>query len=177
MTLIERLFYQIERIDNGIHRVVNAVQSRAQRKAAAAAVVDDAIARHNDRSPKMAPISPEAKAKPLGDPSIALQLYGRRSEPWTGRALLLVRDQDLPHAFIDLEDDDGRLEARLQSETRQNVMPYVFIRGEFFGGYNALDELNRLGVLEEAMKPASERNGHIVVPRRGPEIAAPGERS
>jgi glutaredoxin len=151
------------------------VLARGKRRAEAAAIVDEAHARHTELGPK--PMAKSPPQKPLGNPEIAIQLYGRKSEPWTGRALLIVRDQDFPHEFVDLENDDGRLEARLQSETKQTVMPYVFIRGEFIGGYNALDELNRLGALEDAIKPPSERKNAFVVPKRGPENAAPGERS
>jgi glutaredoxin len=177
MTLFERAFYGLERLEAEITRAVKVVRERRDRAAATDTLVNEALARHVDRSPKdMTPSS----NKPLGDPSIAIQIYGRRSEPWTGRALLIVRDQDLPHAFIDLDTDDGRLHARLQSETRQDVQPYVFIRGEFIGGYNALDELNRLGTLEEAIRDPHDRgntNGPVVVvPRRGPEQAPPGER-
>jgi glutaredoxin len=175
MTLFERVFYGLERLDANVTRVRNAVVARSKRRAETAAVVDEAMARHIERGPK--PMASAPPQKPLGDPSVPMQIYGRKSEPWTGRALLIVRDQDLPHAFVDLEQDDGRLEARLQSETKQTVMPYVFIRGEFIGGYNALDELNRLGALEDAIKPPSERKNAFVVPKRGPENAPPGERS
>jgi glutaredoxin-related protein len=179
MTLFERLFYGLERIDVGVARVTQAVTSRREKHAASQAAVDEAMARQASRASRDA--TPATVKKPLGDPSIAIQLYGRRADPWTGRALLIVRDQDLPHAFVELEDDDGRLQARLQTETQQDVLPYVYVRGEFIGGYNALDELNRLGILEDAVQTPEERarSGKpvLIVPKRGPERAPPGERS
>ncbi len=39
-------------------------------------------------------------------------------------------------------------EGRLIPETKQNTQPWMFLRGEFIGGFNALDEVYRLGQLE-----------------------------
>ena len=36
-------------------------------------------------------------------------------------------------------------------------MPYVYLRGEFVGGYNALDEIERLGQLDQRLLPREER--------------------
>ena len=47
---------------------------------------------------------------------------------------------------------------RLVGETKQNTVPYVFLRGEFIGGFNALNEVERLGQLEIKTIELSGRN-------------------
>jgi glutaredoxin len=119
--------------------------------------------------------------KPLANPALAAQVYGRGTDPWTGRVLQLLTDREIEHAFVDLEADGGaQIEAQLIRETRQNDSPFVYLRGEFLGGYNALDEIDRLGQLEERSKPPEERAPsnarlRIAVPKRGEDLF-PGER-
>jgi glutaredoxin len=118
--------------------------------------------------------------KPLGDLSIAVQVFGRRTCQWSGRVILLLQDRQIEHVFTNLDDEPTpELELRLVRETKQNTVPYVYLRGEFIGGYNALSEIERLGVLEERLLPPSQREAHrgrirIVVPERGPEDLPPG---
>lgn len=123
---------------------------------------------------------PEDEA-PLGDPEKPAQIYGDGTDPWTGRCLQLLEDQDIEHGFVDLESDEsGKLAPRLVRETKQNAGPYVFLRGEFIGGFNALDEISRLGQLE--VRTAAERDDRavggvrIVIPSRTENEAPPGER-
>ncbi len=60
----------------------------------------------------------------------------------------------------------------LKQETKQDTVPYIFVRGRFIGGYNALDELQRLGQLEYLILSDAERAKHPmhgrieVAPRR-----------
>jgi glutaredoxin len=120
-------------------------------------------------------------AGPLGDPDKAAQLFGRGTDPWTGRSLQLLTDRVIEHDFVDLESEGGlKIETRLIGETKQNDGPYVYLRGEFIGGFNALHELDRLGQLEVRTLPESERNAsrgrtRIVVAPRGPEERPVGE--
>ena len=61
-------------------------------------------------------------------------------------------------------------------------MPFVYLRGQFVGGFNALSEIERLGQLEVALMTAAERaaapahqRGVDIVPRPNTDEVAPGE--
>lgn len=109
------------------------------------------------RDPFQAP--PEATTvRPVGDPEVALLVYGRRTCLWTGRALRLAGDRDLEAAFVDLDEPGlAHLEASLVRATRHNTSPWVFARGVFVGGFGSLEQLDRLGQLELAVLPEPER--------------------
>lgn len=102
--------------------------------------------------------SPGPTEAPLGDPSVGVQIYGRRTCMWSGRALRLAQDRDFDHRFVDL-DEPGKehLETSLVRETKQTTTPYVFVRGAFVGDYKALDELDRVGQLELLLLSDDER--------------------
>ncbi len=119
----------------------------------------------------------------LGNPELSAQIYGRTSCPWTGRAITLLEKRKVDYDYVDLDDDElaSRFETRLVAETKQNTVPYVFVRGDFIGGFNALDELERLGQLEVALLPAAERGAQRnaakveVSARPSSDEVAPGE--
>ena len=133
--------------------------------------------------------SPEERWQPepppsLGDPSIPVQIFGDASCPWTGRAQRLLEDRQIEFQLIDLDDpENGTLPSQLVAETAQNTVPYIFVRGEFVGGYNALSELERLGQLELRVlseKEREQRAGRIkieVAKRPTTDEVAPGESS
>ena len=60
-------------------------------------------------------------------------------------------------------------------------MPFVYLRGQFIGGFNALAEIERLGQLEYALMSAAEREKvppHArfeIVPRPNTDEVAPAE--
>ncbi len=127
---------------------------------------------------------PVAKAPPpgLGDPSRAVQIFGRRSCSWSGRAVALIERAKLEHSYFDLSGYGADTVLReLVQETKQETVPYVYVRGRFIGGYNALDELYRLGQLEYLALPEHERAQHPlhgrveVAPRRHDGEHIPGE--
>jgi glutaredoxin 3 len=133
-----------------------------------------------------APFKPAAprKAPPsgLGDPARAVQIFGRASCPWSGRALALIKRAGIEYAYFDLDGYGSDTVLReLKLETKQDTVPYVYVRGRFIGGYNALDELDRLGHLEYLALPENERlqhpmHGRIeVIPRRHDGERIPGE--
>lgn len=94
----------------------------------------------------------------LGDPGVAAQIYGRNSCPWSGRAITLLEQRKVDYDYVDLDDaDHAALDVPLVRETKQNTVPYVFLRGQFIGGFNALAEVDRLGQLETAIMSAEER--------------------
>lgn len=106
---------------------------------------------------KAAPKTPLQEA-PLGDPSVAAQIFGRRTDMWSGRAVRLFQDLGIEARFIDLDQPEHLgVEMKLVRDTKQYEVPWVYLRGEFLGGFNALDELHRLGKLEERTLPPGER--------------------
>jgi glutaredoxin len=132
-----------------------------------------------NESPFQTAPEPEQR-KPLANAAVPAQVYGRGTDPWTGRALQLLADRGVEHEFVDLEVEGGaQIEGQLIRETRQNDSPYVYLRGEFVGGFNALDEIDRLGQLDDRVKPAEERSKavgrvRIAIPKHGEDLF-PGE--
>jgi glutaredoxin len=145
--------------------VAHKAQSRAEKTAAAAAV------------------TPEKKSRSLGDPTIKAQIYGKRSCPWTGRAITLLERHKVDFDFVDLEEPEHEAKlAPLALETKQNTVPYVYLRGTFVGGFNALSEIERLGQLEVALMSKEELAGapaHVrsveIVARPNTDEVAPAE--
>jgi glutaredoxin len=145
--------------------VAHKAQSRAEKTAAVAAV------------------TPEKKSRSLGDPTIKAQIYGKRSCPWTGRAITLLERHKVDFDFVDLEEPEHEAKlAPLALETKQNTVPYVYLRGTFVGGFNALSEIERLGQLEVALMSKEELAGapaHVrsveIVARPNTDEVAPAE--
>jgi glutaredoxin 3 len=164
-------------------------QSPQHRSAAdPAAGVRGAAARPAAAGPAAAPppaaAAPvEAKPTGFGDPSIKAQIFGKRSCPWTGRALSLLERHKVDFDFVDLEEPEHEAkQAALTQETRQNTVPYVYLRGRFVGGFNALSEIERLGQLEVALMSKEELTrapAHLraveIVPRPNTDEVAPAD--
>jgi glutaredoxin len=122
--------------------------------------------------PTAAEISAAAERKGLGDPDIAAQVYGRNSCPWTGRTITLFNDAKVDFDFIELDDsENGHFEGKLVAETTQSSVPFVYIRGEFVGGYNEVNEIVRLGELPYRILSAEDKKASDAV-RQHVEIAA-----
>jgi glutaredoxin len=119
----------------------------------------------------------------LGDPTVKAQIYGKRSCPWSGRAITLLERHKVDFDFIDLDEPEHEQKiTRLVLETKQNTVPYIYLRGYFIGGFNALSEIERLGQLEVAMMSADERANapaHLrsveIVPRPNTDEVAPAD--
>jgi glutaredoxin len=130
-----------------------------------------------------AAVTTDKAEKGLGDPSIKAQIYGKKSCPWSGRAITLLERHKVDFDFVDLEEPEH--EAKLTAlalETKQHTVPYVYLRGQFVGGFNALSEIERLGQLEFALMTKAERESapahlrHIeIVPRPNTDEVAPAE--
>ena len=100
----------------------------------------------------------KTEAKGFGDDSIKAQIFGKKSCPWSGRAITLLEKHKIDYDFVDLEEPEHEAKATgLAVETKQNTVPYIYLRGHFIGGFNALSEVERLGQLEVAMMTAEER--------------------
>ena len=132
----------------------------------------------------VAAVTPTTKAaKSLGDASIKAQIYGKKSCPWSGRAITLLEKHKVDFDFVDLEEPEHESKAlALSLETKQSTVPYVYLRGHFIGGFNALSEVERLGQLEVAMMTTEERKNapaHLrnieIVPRPNTDEVAPAE--
>jgi glutaredoxin len=106
-----------------------------------------------------APIEPPPAG--LGDPGRAAQVFGRASCPWSGRVVALLQSARVQYAYFDLDGYGSDTVVReLKLETKQDTVPYVYIRGRFIGGYNALDEIYRLGQLEYLILSEADRARH-----------------
>jgi len=136
--------------------------------------------------PASAQARPDVKPTPLGlgDPGRAVQVFGRRSCPWSGRVLALLESNRIEPSYFDLDAYGGESVLReLKQETKQDTVPYVYVRGRFIGGYNALDEIHRLGQLEYLILSEGDRARHPlhgrieVMPRRHDGEHIPGENS
>lgn len=119
----------------------------------------------------------------LGDPAVKAQIYGKKSCPWSGRAITLLERHKVDFDFVDLEEPEHEQKiTRLVLETKQNTVPYIYLRGYFIGGFNALSEIERLGQLEVAMMTPEERAkapAHLrnveIVPRPNTDEVAPAD--
>lgn len=160
---------------------------------------DQVIVRERPKTERKEPAAKAAKAKPekvsakpkvaaaaapkgFGDAELKAQVYGRKSCPWTGRAIKLLEDRKVDYDFVDLDDAKPGTDIALVAESKQNTTPYVYLRGQFIGGYNALAEIERLGQLDFALMTQAERDAappHVVrvviVPRPNTDEVAPGE--
>jgi glutaredoxin len=123
--------------------------------------------------------------QPLGDPAIKAQVYGKKSCPWTGRAMTVLEKNKVDYDFLDLEEPEHEaLQTKLSLETRQHTVPYIYLRGQFIGGYNALAEVERLGQLEVALMTPEERaaapahvRSVVITARPNTDEVAPAEGS
>jgi glutaredoxin len=110
---------------------------------------------------KTTPVPREAEVFSFGDARKAAQVFGARSCSWSGRSLRLFESAGIKATYLDLDlagSDSIREELRV--ETGQLTIPYIYLRGRFIGGFNALDEIERLGQLAYYVLPEAERLTH-----------------
>jgi glutaredoxin len=119
----------------------------------------------------------------LGNRALKAQIFGKKSCPWTGRAITLLEKHKVDYDFVDLDEAEHEpKQLRLINETKQHTVPYVFLRGQFVGGFNALAEIERLGQLEVALMTAEERvnlpshQKFEIVPRPNTDEVIPADR-
>ncbi len=94
----------------------------------------------------------------LGNGALKAQIFGKKSCPWSGRAITLLEKHKVDYDFVDLEEPEHESKLlRLINETKQHTVPFVYMRGQFVGGFNALAEIERLGQLEFALMTPDER--------------------
>lgn len=132
--------------------------------------------------------APVANAKPavknagFGDPSIKAQIFGKKSDPWTGRSITILEKHKVDFDNVDLEEPEHEAKlVPLSNETKQHTVPFIYLRGQFIGGFNALAEIERLGQLEYALMSAEEREkvpAHArfeIVPRPNTDEPVPAD--
>lgn len=153
-----------------VSRAERAAEEDEQERAAAAAAPPPAAS---------VPVVEEG----LGNPELPAQIYGTEADPWSGRAITLLESLKVDYDFVDVDDPDNEhFRPNLVAETTQNNVPYIFLRGQFIGGFNALSELQRAGTLEYLLMSPSERENAnpalkntIVTPRPNSDEITPGE--
>lgn len=157
-----------------------AYESKAEAEAAAKQRAKAAAAAAPAAAPRVS-----QRDKALGNPALPAQIYGKSSCPWTGRAIRLFEDMKVDYDYVELEDPDNEhYMNRLVPETKQNTVPFIYVRGEFVGGFNALSEIQRAGQLEYLLMAPEEREkanpalkNTMVTPRPNSDEVAPGELS
>jgi glutaredoxin len=116
---------------------------------------------HAEKVAKAAAVGTQVKkdaSQGFGDAGVKAQIFGKKSCPWSGRAITLLERHKVDFDFVDLEEPEHESKALgLSLETKQNTVPYIYLRGKFIGGFNALSEVERLGQLDVAMMTADER--------------------
>jgi len=94
----------------------------------------------------------------FGNADIKAQVFGKKSCPWSGRSITILERNKVDFDFVDLEEPEHESKlGGLQLETKQHTVPFVYVRGQFIGGFNALAEIERLGQLEFALMTKEER--------------------
>jgi glutaredoxin len=164
--------------DEAAHRA-----AAAAARAAAEAAGPPAPPPGTDATATTAKTAKPEDTRSFGDPAIKAQIYGKKSCPWTGRAITLLERYKVDFDYIDLEEPEHEAKAvKLALETKQHTVPYVYLRGAFVGGFNALSEIERLGQLEVALMSKDElarAPAHVraveIVPRPNTDEVAPAE--
>lgn len=138
-------------------RLGKSYESRAE-AAAKAAKVEARKAAVAAPTPVAKPKAGTAAGVGFGDPGVKAQIFGKKSCPWSGRAITLLERHKVDFDWVDLEEPEHESKALgLSNETKQHTVPYVYLRGHFIGGFNALAEVERLGQLEVALMTPEER--------------------
>ena len=127
------------------------------------------------------PVKPSASAA-FGNTELKAQIFGKKSCPWSGRSITLLERHKLDYDYVDLEEPEHEAKLdRLIVETKQHTVPFVYLRGQFIGGFNALAEIERLGQLEYALMSPEERAAVAahqrfeIVPRPNTDEIVPAE--
>ena len=97
----------------------------------------------------------------FGDARKPAQVFGAKSCPWSERSMGLLEKSGVEATYLDLDHPgSNQIREQLRAETSQQTVPYIYLRGQFIGGYDAIDEINRLGQLSYLVLPEAERLEH-----------------
>ena len=107
-----------------------------------------------------APVVAAIEEKPLGDPGLAVQIYGKRSCDRSGMAVRLIQQKSLAARMIDIDDEDHRgFEQRLIRETKSYKTPYVYVRGVYLGSFDELVKKDKDGQLDALLGVENSAQG------------------
>ncbi len=74
-------------------------------------------------------------AKGFGDPNVKAQIFGKKSCPWSGRAITLLEKHKVDFDWVDLEEPENEAKlVPLTVETNQHTVPFVYLRGSSSAG-------------------------------------------
>ena len=83
----------------------------------------------------------------------------------------MLNEGKVDYDFIDMDDsENGHFEGKLVAETKQATVPFIFLRGEFVGGFNEVNEVVRLGELSYRILSAEDKKASDAV-RKHVDIA------
>ena len=113
----------------------------------------------------------------LGDPTVKAQIYGKRSCPWSGRAITLLERHKVDFDWIDLEEPEHEAKlVPLANETKQNTVPFVYLRGQFVGsGRGQMDHFPLATSVPPHPNPPPKSGGWLSSPRNNSPSPICGE--
>ncbi|GAB4165675.1 MAG: hypothetical protein Tsb006_5170 [Rickettsiaceae bacterium] len=88
---------------------------------------------------------PNDSSKPLRD-DLQVIIYAKDACSYCILAKSLLDSRSIGYEVIDLTNNKD-LHLKLAEKTGQNTVPYLYINGEFIGGYSDLQKLDELGKL------------------------------
>jgi glutaredoxin len=145
----DRLFDTVDRLANRADHLLDKVRKTPRRRLTEEPVMIEAPDPFT-KPAATATAGPAPVEPPLGDVKLPAQVYGRRTDDKSGFAVRTLRDRGVDARFINLDDPEQlTTEKRLVRDTKQYEMPWVFVKGEFVGNYDALERMAREGKLDE----------------------------
>lgn len=80
-----------------------------------------------------------------------IKLYIWPHCPYCNKAKELLRDLGHPFSGVNIY-NDMEAKNKLEAQTGQRTVPFIFIGDKFIGGYTELKEFNESGELEKLVK-------------------------
>ncbi|KJV57554.1 glutaredoxin family protein [Orientia chuto str. Dubai] len=80
----------------------------------------------------------------------SIYVYTKPNCPYCVNAKLLLKQKSVAFKEIDISSNQ-QLHEKLKQETFQNTVPYIFIYGQFIGGYLQLQDLDNTKKLDELL--------------------------
>jgi glutaredoxin 3 len=77
---------------------------------------------------------------------IKVMLYFKSGCIYCDKAKALLKSRRIPYEAVELTNNKDLI-IKLIGQTGQNTVPYVFVNGEFIGGYKDLRDLDEAGKL------------------------------
>lgn len=153
-----RLFDTVDRLANRADHLLDKVRKTPRKRLTEVPVIIEPPDPFT-KPVAIATAGPAPVEPPLGDASVPAQVYGRRTDDKSGRAVRTLRDRGIDARFINLDDPEQlTTEKRLVRDTKQYEMPWVFVKGELVGNYDALERMAREGKLDAPRRASGPGN-------------------